>query len=103
MRDLTGCGSRSQGRTRPGEREEGQGHRSTADCDEGIPGPGAFGVVDGLLKALIGRLDMTAVEDVGLNAVSGHLVGPPLRGVPVAMRPGSVTTRTRLAPVRLRS
>ena len=53
---------------------------STADCDEGIPGPGAFGVVDGLLKALIGRLDMTAVEDVGLNAVSGHLVGHPLRG-----------------------
>jgi hypothetical protein len=26
-----------------------------------IPGPGAFGVVDGLLKALIGQLDMTAV------------------------------------------
>ena len=72
--------------------------RPTADGDEGVPRARCARVVDRLLEAGVGRLDVHPVVDAGPRCRTGRIWSATRCGWPVAATPGSVTTSTRRTP-----
>ncbi len=73
VHQLTGVGGEQV------DRLAGVDARPAADRDEGVPRAGRAGLLDRGDEALVGRLDVDAVEDTRLDAELRHLVGHPLR------------------------